>query len=106
MRRDPIAVARAMAQRLVERYGPGLVILFGSRARGDADADSDIDLLVVMPFDGSRLLCAVELRKALRGFYVAKDVVVLRPEEYDAQKDVPGTMAYPAAHEGVVLHAA
>jgi predicted nucleotidyltransferase len=28
---------------------PGRVLLFGSRARGDARADSDIDLLVVKP---------------------------------------------------------
>jgi predicted nucleotidyltransferase len=28
---------------------PGRVLLFGSRARGDARPDSDIDLLVVMP---------------------------------------------------------
>ncbi len=28
---------------------PGRVVLFGSRARGDARPDSDLDLLVVMP---------------------------------------------------------
>jgi predicted nucleotidyltransferase len=28
---------------------PGRVLLFGSRARGDARPDSDFDLLVVMP---------------------------------------------------------
>jgi predicted nucleotidyltransferase len=28
---------------------PGRVLLFGSRARGDARPDSDLDLLVVMP---------------------------------------------------------
>ncbi len=35
---------------LVERIGPDFrLILFGSRARGDAEPDSDVDLLVILP---------------------------------------------------------
>ncbi len=32
---------------IVETVDPEQVILFGSRARGDAEADSDVDLVVV-----------------------------------------------------------
>ena len=39
-------------QRLVERFAPEQVILFGSMARGEARWDSDADLLVVMPYEG------------------------------------------------------
>jgi predicted nucleotidyltransferase len=41
-------------QRLVERLSLHRVILFGSRARGDADEYSDMDVLVVLnePVDG------------------------------------------------------
>jgi len=43
-------LARRIAGQLRELYGPRLkqVVLFGSRARGDADADSDLDLVVVL----------------------------------------------------------
>jgi predicted nucleotidyltransferase len=33
--------------RLVERFRPSKVLVFGSRARGDALKDSDLDLLIV-----------------------------------------------------------
>ena len=34
-----------------------------------------------------------------------KDLIVLRPEEWERDKNLPGTVAYPAAHEGVVIYA-
>lgn len=102
---DRVTIQR-MVDRVVERFGPTRVVLFGSHARGDASADSDVDLLIVMPLAGSRLAMAVEIRKALRGFGVAKDLVLLTPEEYERKKRIPGTIAWPAEHEGIVLHAA
>jgi predicted nucleotidyltransferase len=43
-------LARRVARELRELYGERLkqVVLFGSRARGDADPDSDMDLIVVL----------------------------------------------------------
>jgi uncharacterized protein len=102
---DRVTIQR-MVDRVVERFGPTRVVLFGSHARGDASADSDVDLLIVMPLAGSRLATAVEIRKALRGFGVAKDLVLLTPEEFERKKRIPGTIAWPAEHEGIVLHAA
>ena len=41
-----------MVKRIVKRFHPDKIILFGSHARGDAGPDSDVDLLVVMDFEG------------------------------------------------------
>jgi predicted nucleotidyltransferase len=38
---------------IAREFQPEKIILFGSWAYGTPDTDSDIDLLVVMPFEGS-----------------------------------------------------
>jgi hypothetical protein len=43
------AKIRDIALRIVERFAPERVVLFGSHARGDADAGSDVDLLNMPP---------------------------------------------------------
>jgi predicted nucleotidyltransferase len=47
--RFPRAAIRRYVDRIVERFHPEKVILFGSHAYGRPHLDSDVDLLVVMP---------------------------------------------------------
>ena len=91
--------------RIVEGFDPLRVILFGSRARGDAGPHSDVDLLVVMP-DGieDERRVTVEIRRLLRDMPVAKDVVVTTPEEIERRGDLVGTVLRPALREGKVLY--
>ena len=42
-----------MVARLVDRFDPDQIILFGSQARG-TEPGSDVDLLVIMPVSGSK----------------------------------------------------
>lgn len=70
-----------MVRIIVERFDPEQVILFGSHARGTPSPDSDVDLLVVMPVPGSKRRKQLEVRLALHGFLVPKDIVVTTPEE-------------------------
>ena len=67
--------------------------------------DSDIDLLVVMPIEGNRLQLMVKMRRVLRGLGTPKDVFVVTPEEFGRDRDIAGTISYPAAHEGEELYA-
>jgi uncharacterized protein len=96
---------REMVNRIVRRFDPEKVILFGSYATGKAGPDSDVDLLVVMPFSGSKRKKAVEIGVELHDMRVAKDVIVVRPDEFEWRKDIMGTIEWPAAHEGKVLYA-
>lgn len=99
-------IIEEMGRRLAEAFAPQRVILFGSCARGEMTVDSDVDLLVVMPVEGNRLQLLVEMRRVLRGLGVPKDVLVVTPEEFGRDRDIAGTISYPAAHEGEELYAA
>ena len=102
---DVNAVLEEIVECLVPLFQPDRVVLFGSRARGDHDEDSDIDILVVMPEVGNHWDMAVAMRRALRGVRVPKDVLVLSRSEYAVERLIPGSLAYPAEHEGTVLYA-
>jgi predicted nucleotidyltransferase len=94
-----------MVCRIVERFDPEQIILFGSHARGAATPDSDVDLLVVMPVAGSKREKQLEVRLALHDVPLPKDVIVTTPEEFAWRKEVPGTIERPASREGRVVYA-
>lgn len=96
---------RQMVRRIVSRFHPERIILFGSQARGDSGPDSDVDLLVVMPVEGSKREKAVEIGVALHGIRLAKDIIVTTPDEFEWRKEIVGTIERPAAREGRVLYA-
>jgi len=94
-----------MVKRIVKKFHPELIILFGSQARGDAGPDSDVDLLVVMPVEGCKFEKGLEITQALWSIPVSVDVIVTTPEEFVWRKDVVGTIEWPATREGKVLYA-
>lgn len=46
----------------------------------------------------------VAMDRALKGLSIARDVIVLTPEEFELDRDIPGTVARPASLEGKVLY--
>lgn len=98
-------VIQEMARRIVEKFDPEQIVLFGSRARGTTGFDSDVDLLVVMPVSGSKREEAVEIGITLMDLPVPKDIIVVTPEEVERRRDIVGTIIYWALREGKVLYA-
>jgi predicted nucleotidyltransferase len=99
---DETLIAEA-GRRLADVAPDARVILFGSRARGDAGPDSDLDLLVVEPEIESRKAEFVRLRKALRGLDVAIDLVLVTERHVEEWGHFEGTMLGDALREGRVL---
>ncbi|HLE30853.1 MAG TPA: nucleotidyltransferase domain-containing protein [Anaerolineales bacterium] len=95
---------REMARRIIAAADPIKVILFGSRARGNARPTSDVDLLVIERDPVTHHKEATRLRRLLRDFKVPIDIVVIGQSFAERYWDIPGTVLYPAFREGKVLY--
>ncbi|MGH7334469.1 MAG: nucleotidyltransferase domain-containing protein [Candidatus Rokuibacteriota bacterium] len=108
VRSNDLAISQALTQRVLQTLGNRVckIILFGSRARGDARPDSDFDLLVVLGTVTPREIrpLRVSLYRALRDIGVSAEPWVMSEEEFEETKAVIGGLAYPAATEGVLLY--
>jgi predicted nucleotidyltransferase len=93
-----------MVSRIVERFHPLRVVLFGSRARGTETPDSDVDLLVVLAHVDDKRRAAVEIRRALSDMPLCKDIIVTTPDEIVRRGNLPGSVLRPALREGTVLY--
>lgn len=95
---------RQMADSLRARLGAEQIWLFGSQARGTAGVDSDIDLLAVVPHStDSRYQRAISARRALAGFHVPMDIVVMTRDEWDHESEAPSSLASTVAREGISI---
>jgi predicted nucleotidyltransferase len=93
-----------MTDRVVERFDPERVVLFGSQARGDATPDSDVDILVVMS-DGSDVRrTTTQIYEELSDLPVAKDVVVATCLDVATFGRLVGTILKPALEEGISIY--
>lgn len=97
-----------MVDIIVREVHPETIILFGSRARGDARPDSDVDLLIVEPepfsAQRSRLDRAGRLYVALMGTGVSKDLLLYSHDEIEYWKDSKYHVVGQALREGRVLY--
>ena len=93
-----------IAQRIVEALHPRRVVLFGSRARGDAGVDSDFDLMVETDSD----LRPHERARQIYGLFGPRrwsmDVVVYTPGEVLAQRQFRNSLIRSIEREGQVLY--
>jgi predicted nucleotidyltransferase len=99
-------VLNEITERLVKGFHPDKIILFGSQARGTADNRSDVDLLVVCGVPNGRRSLTLAMDRALWGLRLARDIIVLTPEEFEQGRHIPGTIARPASLEGRILYEA
>jgi predicted nucleotidyltransferase len=93
----------AFTQRLVERFAPEQIILFGSLARGEARWDSDADILVVMPFEGSSFERRLEMLEVGNPSFPV-DLLLCRPEAAKLRYGWGDPFIREAFDHGEVLH--
>lgn len=98
------AVAEALA-RVVDSIHPLKVVLFGSRARGDARKDSGIDLLVVVPDGADHAKLYLDGYRSMIGLHTAVDILIIDESEVERHRNDKFSVVFPALSEGRVVHA-
>lgn len=96
-----------IAKAIVQVSHPLKIILFGSRARGNANEHSDIDILVIgerssAPWSRSRLVG--DMRRSLPNLNVPVDILFFTPEEMTRWGSTTNHVIREALDEGDVIY--
>lgn len=99
----------ALLASVVDAFEPVAVILFGSRARGDARPTSDWDLLVILDDAAPEELfdpefCWAIQRRAVAGVHA--DIVPCKLSDFREARMVIDTISREAARDGLVIYEA
>lgn len=99
-------VLKKLVDLIVDSVSPNKIVLFGSRARGDARIDSDYDLLVVKAdVENERSLSRAIYRRMLdEDIDVSVDIIAVDAERYERHKTDPGLIYRSIEDTGIVLY--
>jgi len=97
---DPVAEALA---RIVTRFHPVRVILFGSWVSGTARPDSDVDLVVIVATGSVSAGLDAAMHGALRGLRASFNLVVADEDRWNRWATVPLPLEHRIARDGKVL---
>ena len=101
---DAESIVRCIVKRVVNKFDPIAVWLFGSMARGDCDKHSDVDLMVIMPDGTDCRATTVDVLMELRGSMLPKDVLVSTSSLFARAADRVGSVQYSVRRHGVMLY--
>ena len=103
--KSPVSVPAELLESVVAYFQPRRVILFGSRARRDANPDGDIDLLVELDDDApSERLSAKAIQTARSGYHGAVDIIPCRAAVLASRARAIGSFAHTILREGVTVY--
>ena len=91
-------------EKILQVIQPDKIILFGSRARGDAKPDSDYDLLIIK--SGLKNIIKIEqnIYKNLFGIKANVDIIVRTPELIEENKNIVGSLTKQAMKDGILIY--
>lgn len=95
---------KEIINRILQVIVPDKIILFGSRARGNAKKDSDYDLLVIKSGIENRILIEQDIYEKFIGIDESIDILVRKPEDIDQDKNNSGSLISRALNEGIIIY--
>jgi len=93
----------ALSRDIAREFDPERIILFGSHAYGTPQEYSDVDLLVIMPFEGSGFDRSLEILDRV-GPRFPIDLIVRRPDDTERRYREFDPLIREALDRGCVLY--
>lgn len=95
---------RAIVSKIVERFQPRRIVLFGSRARGDSRLESDVDLFIEMESADPPHERKCKIRALFPDRRWSLDLVVYTPAEVTKYRPIRGLLLSMIEAEGKLLY--
>ncbi len=90
---------------IIRLINPRRVILFGSRARGDAREDSDWDVFIVVDDDTRQEQVNWQVMgEVRRGLRAAFEFIPYRESSFRERQKIEGSLPWIVANEGIVVY--
>ncbi len=102
-KRIPEEVIRELARRIIEKFHPRRIILFGSYAYGHPRPESDVDLLVVMETPLRETQQALEIRQYLKPLF-GVDILVYIPKHLEQRLAWGDPFLREIVERGIILY--
>lgn len=90
--------------RIVQKFNPSKIIMFGSNATGKALKNSDLDLIVVKPEAIAKDDYTFEVRMSLLGMRIPIDLLVYDEDEFNSQMQDSGSFIRSISNESKLLY--
>jgi predicted nucleotidyltransferase len=101
--RIPDEVIHELISRIVTKFQPQRIILFGSYAYGKPRPESDVDLLVVMDTQKREMQQALEIRQHVKPMF-GVDILVYTPSRIEQRLKLGDSFLKEITERGVVLY--
>lgn len=101
----PNGLLKEITTKIVKKFNPRRVVLFGSRATGSARKDSDIDLFVEMESRLGQIERAVKVDELFENRNWSMDLIVYTTQEVNRAVRNAGFLIDAIDEEGKVLYA-
>lgn len=102
-RQKRLAHIQHLCDRIAQEFKPEKIILFGSQAYGQPTTDSDVDLLVVMPYEGSPFKQAGEILKRLK-VWMPIDLIVRSSADIEQRLNIGDQFMRDILKRGKVMY--
>ncbi|MDR0508421.1 MAG: nucleotidyltransferase domain-containing protein [Candidatus Methanoplasma sp.] len=95
-----------IVERIIREFDPQMVVIFGSVANNTAKDGSDLDLFIVMDTELTYYRRAPAILRKLLDIPIPMDILVVTPEEYEANKNNEVSFMFDILSTGKVAYEA